>query len=193
MKTITRIAALAALMLMTTATVSAKENLLDSEKASFELEGAKPGSVKGWVNSAEGYYGYSTEKAYEGNASMKFYIDDTTVKDDFKNSIIMKSSDKIALVKGEKYKISFWIYIDKKESKKLSAISVVQGTPWKELYKIQTSKIAKDKWVQVETDEFVYDGDAASTPIVFKLFANGGSKAINVSCYIDCVEVVAAK
>ncbi len=192
MKKIAKIATLAALLLMSTATISAKDNLLDKDKAGFEVEGANPGVAKGWVKSADGYYAYSTENAYDGDASMKFFIDDTTVKDNFNNVILLKSADKIALEKGEKYKASFWIYIDKKESRKLSAISVVQGTPWKELYKIQTAKIAKDKWVKVETDEFVYEGSAAATPIVIKLYANGGSNAVKVLCYIDNVEVVAA-
>lgn len=194
MKIITKIATLVALSLMVTATVNAQGNILfdaiGESQAGFEIA-AEDGSADGWKASADGFYGRTTDMAYEGDASMKVFLSDDIVSGTtYNSSILVASTGTMTFEQDKVYKFSYYIYIDEVGSEKLSAISIAKSSTWLEISKIQTSTIEKGQWVKVETGEYTYTGETQASAITIKLFCNGGSETVDVSCYIDNVEVI---
>ncbi len=195
MKTITKLATLLAVPFIMATTVNA-QNLLDAtmgaDKASFEVESTREADNSGaaaWKDTKkEGYCFRSTDNAYDGKASMKFFADKDAA---LASGIMLASTKQITLEEGHTYRFSYWIFIDKEGSDKLSKISVARSKGWKELSSQKTARVPKGEWVKVESDEIVYDSETVTTGITIKLFAgNSNKKKSGISCYIDQVEVV---
>ncbi len=193
MKTITKVATLLAVPFMMATTVNA-QNLLDAamgaDQASFEVESTLTtdnSGAAGWKDAkSEGLCFRTTEKAYDGEASMKFAA---TTDDAVSSGILLTSTKNITMEQNHSYKLSYWIFVEETGNERLSQISVAKSNGWLQMFNTTISEITVGEWVKIESDEILYEGETISTGITIKLFASNGVEG-GISCYIDQVEVI---